>query len=184
MNDAAQQRAVFLDRDGTLIEEAEYLSREQDVRFVPRVAEALKKLKAAGFLLFIVTNQSGIGRGYFTVSDMQRVHRFLLGVLAKDGATVDAIYYCPHHPDDNCDCRKPSPKFLQDAAKQFRISLPNSFMIGDKMIDVETGHRAGARGILVRTGYGKEEAKKSDDQPDFVADDLVAAVEWILSQRK
>lgn len=179
------RRAVFIDRDGTLVEEVHYLHRPEDVLVVKGVPAALKKLKRAGFLLFIITNQAGIGRGYYTEADMQRVHRYLLGALGKDGAAVDGVYFCPHHPDDRCNCRKPSPKFLFDAAAQFDIRLANSFMIGDRIGDLEAGRRAGTRSILVRTGYGEEELKMAGHNlpADHIAKDFPAAVNWILKQK-
>ncbi|MBI5393798.1 MAG: HAD family hydrolase [Verrucomicrobia bacterium] len=178
-------RAVFIDRDGTLVEEIHYLHRPEDVIIVKGAAAALKKLRRAGFLIFIITNQAGIGRGYYTEADMQRVHRHLLGALGKDGAAVDGVYFCPHHPDDRCNCRKPSPKFLFDAAAQFKIQLADSFMIGDRIGDLEAGRRAGARSILVRTGYGEEEFKQAGDKlpADHVAKDLSTAINWILKQK-
>ena len=185
MKKDTHQRAVFLDRDGTIIEEKHYLHREQDVTLVKGVAAALKKLKRAGFLVFIVTNQAGIGRGFYTEGDMQRVHRFLLGLLSKDGAQVDGIYFCPHHPEDHCNCRKPSPKFLFDAAAQFHIRLADSFMIGDRISDLEAGRRAGARSVLVRTGYGETEIREAGASlpADHVANDLPVAVTWVLKQK-
>ncbi len=185
MKKDTHQRAVFLDRDGTIIEEKHYLHREQDVTLVKGAAAALKKLKRAGFLVFIVTNQAGIGRGYYTEGDMQRVHRFLLGLLSRDGAQVDGIYFCPHHPEDHCNCRKPSPKFLFDAAAQFHIRLVDSFMIGDRISDLEAGRRAGARSVLVRTGYGETEIRETGASlpADHIAKDLPAAVTWVLNQK-
>ena len=180
------KRAVFLDRDGTIIHEANYLHRIEDVRFVARAATAMGRLRRAGFLLFIVTNQSGVGRGYYTLEDVQRVHRYLLGVLGKDGVAVDGVYVCPHQPDDRCNCRKPSPKFLFDAAAQFNIRLADSFMVGDHSSDVEAGQRAGARTVMVRTGHGEEMLRKAtgNPAPDHIARDLPAAVTWILKQRR
>jgi D-glycero-D-manno-heptose 1,7-bisphosphate phosphatase len=185
MKKPTPRRAVFIDRDGTIVEEIHYLHRPEDVRVVKGVPAALKKLNRAGFLIFIITNQAGIGRGYYTEADMQRVHRHLLGVIGKDGATVDGVYFCPHHPDDHCNCRKPSPKFLFDAAAQFDIRLARSFMVGDRMADLEAGRRAGARTILVRTGYGEEELKRAGDtlSADHVANDLPVAINWILKQK-
>lgn len=185
MKKPTPQRAVFIDRDGTIVEETHYLHRPEDVIIVKGAAAALKKLRRAGYLIFIITNQAGIGRGYYTEADMQRVHRHLLGVLGNDGATVDGVYFCPHHPDDRCNCRKPSPKFLFDAAAQFNIRLADSFMIGDRIGDLDAGHRAGARSILVRTGYGVDEIKKAGDKlpANHVAKDLPAAINWILKQK-
>lgn len=185
MKKTSHKRAVFLDRDGTIIEERNYLHREQDVTLVKGAATALKKLRRAGFMIFIVTNQAGIGRGYYTEGDMQRVHRFLLGLLSKDDALVDGIYFCPHHPEDRCNCRKPSPKFLFDAAAQFHIRLADSFMVGDRISDLEAGRRAGARSVLVQTGYGENEIRQSGASlpADHIAKDLPAAVNWVLKQK-
>ena len=185
MKKTSHKRAVFLDRDGTLIEEKNYLHREQDVTLVKGAAAALKKLRRAGFMIFIVTNQAGIGRGYYTEGDVQRVHRFLLGLLSKDGALIDGIYFCPHHPEDRCNCRKPSPKFLFDAAAQFGIRLADSFMIGDRLSDLEAGRRASARSVLVRTGYGENEIRELGDRlpADHIAEDLPAAANWVVKQK-
>ncbi|MBM3888645.1 MAG: HAD family hydrolase [Verrucomicrobia bacterium] len=184
--DAEPKRAVFLDRDGTLVHETHYLHRVEDVRFVARAATALRRLRRAGFLLFIITNQSGVGRGFYTLEDVQRVNRYLLGVLGKYGAEVDGIYVCPHHPEDRCNCRKPSPKFLFDAAAQFDLRLADSFMVGDHISDIEAGRRAGARTVMVRTGHGEENLREAGGRPpaDHVARDLSAAVTWILKQKR
>lgn len=175
-------RAVFLDRDGTLIQEKNYLHKIEDVELVPGAGKALAKLKKRGFLLILVTNQSGVGRGFFTMEDVQRVHRHILAVLQKDGATLDGVYICPHQPEDNCDCRKPRTKLVRDATEKFGIDLPRSYMIGDREIDVELGQRAGCRTILVSTGYGAQVAAEKKAEPDCRAVNLAEAVEWILKQ--
>lgn len=175
-------RAVFLDRDGTIIVEKSYLHKIEDVKFIPDVGKALSKLKKKGFLLFLVTNQSGVSRGFFTMEDVQRVHRHILAVLQKDGATLDGVYICPHQPEDNCDCRKPKTRLVQDASLKFGIDLPRSFMVGDRELDVELGQRAGCKSVLVRTGYGEQVATQKLATPDYLAANLPDAVEWILKQ--
>ncbi len=173
-------RAVFIDRDGTLIVEKNYLHKIEDVEMIPGVGKALAKLKKHGFRLILITNQSGVGRGFFTMEDVQRVHRHILAVLQKDGATLDGVYICPHQPEDNCECRKPKTKLIRDAAEKFQLDLARSFMVGDRELDVELGHNAGCRSVLVRTGYGETVIDGNLARPDFIAADLPAAAEWIL----
>src|SRR5689334_14576185 len=149
------KRAVFLDRDGTLNEEKEYLSDPDRLVLFPGVGPALRQLQEAGFRLFVVTNQSGIGRGYYTLADMHRVNDRLRSMLAADGVEFDQIYFAPEAPDQPSRGRKPSPQFLWDARDQFGVDLSRSYMVGDKWIDLECGWNAGvARSLLVRTGYG------------------------------
>jgi D-glycero-D-manno-heptose 1,7-bisphosphate phosphatase len=177
------KRAVFLDRDGTLIEEKEYLSRIEDVALLPGAPLALKRLRDAGYLLFLVTNQSGVGRGFFTMADVERVHEYLVRQLESTGVCFQSIYVAPEHPDQPSRGRKPSPAFLFDARDAFGLDLSQSYMIGDKMIDLECGWNAGLkRSILVRTGYGAKTEKNSANKvPDaVVVDDLAAAVDYIL----
>lgn len=177
------QRAVFFDRDGTLIEEKEYLHRPEEVVIFPGVGVALKRLQDAGFLLFIVTNQSGVGRGYFTMADIEAVHAHLLKELARDGVRFEKIYIAPEAPDQPSRGRKPSPQFLFDARDEFGIDLSQSYLIGDKSIDLECGWNAGVKKcLLVRTGYGAEWERKAADKLEqaVVVDGLAAAVEWII----
>ena len=179
-------RAVFLDRDGVLNEERSYLHRVEDVVIVPGAPGALKRLAGAGFKLFIVTNQSGVGRGYFTMADVEKVNAHLTAEFARHGVRFEKIYFAPEAPDLPSRGRKPSPQFLFDARDEFSLDLTQSFMVGDKLIDLECGWNAGVnRSILVRTGYG---AKTESDEAGklgaaVVVDDLPAAVEWILSSR-
>jgi len=176
-------RAVFLDRDGTLIVEKNYLSDPAQVELLPGVSRALKRLQDAGFMLFIVTNQSGIGRGYYTVEDMHRVHDRLLAVLARDRVKIDKIYFAPEAPDQPSRGRKPSPQSLFDARDEFGLDLGQSYLIGDKLIDLECGWAAGAKKcLLVRTGYGAEVERTAADRlaRAVVVDDLPAAAEWIV----
>jgi D-glycero-D-manno-heptose 1,7-bisphosphate phosphatase len=177
-------RAVFLDRDGTLIEDRDYLHRPEEVKIFSGVPEALRKLQDAGFFLVIVTNQSGVGRGYFTLDDVERVHQHIIRELAPFGVIVRKIYVAPEAPDQPSRGRKPSPQFLFDARDEFSVDLAKSFMIGDKLIDLECGWNAGVkRSILVRTGYGSHVERKEAEQlrDALVVDDVPAAAEWILT---
>ena len=175
--------AVFLDRDGTLIAEKNYLRRPEDVVVLPGAPAGLKRLGDAGFKLFIVSNQSGVGRGYFTLADVERVNEHLCRELARAGVRLEKIYFAPEAPDQPSRGRKPSPQFLFDARDEFGVDLAQSYMIGDKLIDLECGWNAGVKqSILVRTGYGAElervEAEKL--KRAVVVDDLTGAADWIL----
>jgi D-glycero-D-manno-heptose 1,7-bisphosphate phosphatase len=159
------RRAVFLDRDGTINVEKDYLHKIEDFAFIPGAPEAIKRLKDAGLLVIVVSNQSGIGRGYFDEQAVETLHEHIQAELAAYGTSVDAFYFCPHHPDEgvgeykiSCDCRKGSPGMLLQAAKEHDIDLSKSFMIGDKPADIEAGERAGCQSILVLTGYGETAA--------------------------
>ena len=177
--------AVFLDRDGTLNEEVGYLSRPEDLRLLPGAAAAVARLNARGIPVVIVTNQSGIGRGYYGWQEFEAVMGRMRELLAREGARVDAVYAAPHHERgeggyavaDHPD-RKPNPGMLQRAAEEHQLDLARSWMIGDKAIDVEAGRRAGCRACLVRTGYGSAEDAGG---ADLVAGDLAGAVERILA---
>lgn len=176
-------RAVFLDRDGTIIEDKDYLGDPGQVAIFPGVAEALKRLQDAGFKLFIVTNQSGIGRGYYTVEDMQRVNTQLLDELGHLGVRIERIYFAPEAPEQPSRGRKPSPQFLFDARDEFGVDLSQSYVIGDKLSDLECGANAGVKNsILVRTGHGAALERHSGDKlgPAVVLDDLQTAAQWIL----
>jgi D-glycero-D-manno-heptose 1,7-bisphosphate phosphatase len=176
-------RAVFLDRDGTLNVEREYLSDPAKLELFPGAGPALRRLQDAGFRLFIITNQSGIGRGFYSVRDMERVNERLRAELARDGVRFDRIYFAPEAPDQPSRGRKPSPQFLCDARDEFALDLAQSFMVGDKLIDLECGWNAGVKQcLLVRTGYGAEVERQAADklQRAVIVDDLAAAAEWIL----
>jgi D-glycero-D-manno-heptose 1,7-bisphosphate phosphatase len=178
-------RAVFLDRDGTLIEERNYLRRPEDVVVFPGAGAALRRLQDAGFALFIVSNQSGVGRGYFTLEDVERVNRHLSDLLARVGVQFRKIYIAPEAPDQPSRGRKPSPQFLFDASDEFGLELGQSFIIGDKLIDLECGWNAGVKkSLLVRTGYGTELERSSREKlaAAVVVADLPAAAEWILDR--
>jgi D-glycero-D-manno-heptose 1,7-bisphosphate phosphatase len=177
--------AIFLDRDGTLIEEKNYLHRPEDVVIFPGVGPALKRLQTAGFKLFIVSNQSGVGRGYFTLADVERVNAHLLRELGRDGVSFEKIYIAPEAPDKPSRGRKPSPQFLFDARNEFGIDLANSFMVGDKVIDLECGWNAGLKQcILVRTGYGAQVERDEVEKLKLAAvvDDLPGAADLLLAK--
>ena len=180
---AGMDRAVFLDRDGTMIVEKNYLCRPEDVQIFPATPVGLKQLCDAGFKLFIVSNQSGIGRGYFTFADAERVNEHLCRELARHGVRLEKIYLAPEAPDQQSHGRKPSPQFLFDARDEFHVDLAQSYMIGDKLADLECGWNAGVKkSILVRTGYGAELERESPEKISraVVVDDLTGAAEWIL----
>jgi D-glycero-D-manno-heptose 1,7-bisphosphate phosphatase len=178
-------QAVFLDRDGTLIEEKEYLHRPEQVVIFPGTARALRALTDAGFLLFIVSNQSGVGRGYFTMQDVDRVNQHLLKELAREQVGFAKIYIAPEAPGTPSRGRKPSPQFLFDARDEFGVELAGSYMIGDKRIDLECGWNAGVKqSILVRTGYGAECERTHPEQLHgaLVTDNLAGAAGYILGK--
>lgn len=179
------KRAVFLDRDGTINVEKEYLYQAAQFEFIDGAPEAINLLNQAGFMVVVVTNQSGVARGYYTEDDVEILHRHISRELERYDAHVDAWLYCPHHPSGRgsyalpCACRKPLPGMLKDAARRFDIDLENSTMIGDKRADIEAGLAAGCRTILVRTGYGVEEEQYISPQTT-VCDDLLSAVKCLL----
>ena len=179
--------AIFLDRDGTIIEERNYLRRPEEVVVYPGAGAALKRLQTHGFKLFIVSNQSGVGRGYFTIEDVEQVNRHLQGELAREGAFLDKVYIAPEAPDKPSRGRKPSPQFLFDARDEFGVDLAGSYMVGDKLIDLQCGWNAGVKQcILVRTGYGAETERAGLGQlaAAVVVDDLAAAAAWILEGQR
>ena len=180
--------AVFIDRDGTIVEEVGYLNHVSRFRMYPFVAGAIRRLNEARLPVIVITNQSGVGRGYFPESFVQTVHQLMTQQLAAAGAHLEGIYYCPHTPADGCDCRKPKLGMLERACREHALDLRRSFVVGDRYLDMDLAQRAGARGILVRTGYGEGElawhAAQWPRQPDFVAEDLAGAAEWILRQTK
>jgi len=181
---ASARSAVFLDRDGTLNVERHYLCRPDQFELFPGVGEALRRLTDVGLRLFVVTNQSGIGRGYFTVQELEAVHSRMRELLSPQGVRFEQIYVAPESPGQPSRYRKPSPQALLDARDAYGVDLARSFMVGDKWIDVETGQNAGcAANLLVRTGYGAETERRERDRLTgaVVVDDLPAAAEWILN---
>lgn len=184
------RRAVFIDRDGTLIEEAGYLSSLERLVFFPYTVDAVRLLNRAGFTAVVITNQAGIARGIVKEDFVSAAHRHISERLEAGGARIDAYYHCPHHPDGiieslriACECRKPQPGLIRRAANDLDIDLAASYTIGDRWHDVEAGRAAGTRTILVRTGYGRKEEQKPRDGvlADAIVDNLAAAVAVILS---
>lgn len=175
--------AVFLDRDGTINVEKEYLHRIEDWEWIAGAPEAIRQFNQAGFKVVVVSNQAGIARGMYSPADVNNLHAFVSRDLQKSGATIDAFYYCPHHPEygeeRSCSCRKPAPGLLLRAAADMSIDLSRSWMIGDKLIDVEAGHAANVATILVLTGHGAREIARLN-HGQIVADNLLLACRHIL----
>ena len=181
--------AVFLDRDGTLLEDVGYLDRLERLALFPWSVDAVRLLNRAGFRVVIVTNQAGVARGIIEESFVQEAHQFIGRIMTSGAARLDAYYYCPHLVDapieayrKMCDCRKPGAGMLRQAARDLGVDLQRSFAVGDRWHDIQAGHAAGARGILVRTGYGRTEEgrPKNDVRPAAITDNLIEAVSWIL----
>lgn len=187
--DSAGRPAVFLDRDGTINVEKNYLHRIEDFQFIEGAPEAIKELNRAGYLVLVVTNQSGVARGYFSLEEVDSLHRHLAQRLAAAGAHVDGFYVCPHHPTAGqgelrsvCSCRKGEPGMLLEAAREHGIDLARSYMIGDKEADVEAGERAGCISLLVLTGYGNETAQVVSSKRAKRFTDLKQAADYICRQ--
>lgn len=169
------RRFVLLDRDGTINVEREYLADPAQVALLPNAAAGLSRLRALGLGLAVVTNQAGVGRGYFTLADVAAVNRRLTDLLAAAGVVLDGLFVCPHAPDAGCACRKPAPGLVLEAARTLGFDPRQAFMVGDKAIDIATGKGVGATTILVRTGYGQAVAAAGGAGADHVVDDLAAA---------
>ncbi|MFH1625793.1 MAG: HAD family hydrolase [Pseudomonadota bacterium] len=183
--------AVFMDRDGTVSEEVGYLSDPDGVNILPGAVDAIRLINKHRIKAVVVTNQSGVARGYFSEETVERIHRRLKELLKEQGAYLDGIYYCPHHGEygppeyrKKCNCRKPSPGMLEQASRELRIDLFRSYVVGDKISDIEVAYSVGSKAILLLTGYGKDEVqslkKGSQMQPHHIARDLFDAVNWIL----
>lgn len=186
-----RHRAVFIDRDGTLIEETGYLNDLSRLVFFPYSVDAIRQLKRAGFLVVVVTNQAGIARGIVPPAFLELAHRHISSVMAAGGAAIDRYYHCPHHPDGivpglarACDCRKPAPGLWHRAAEELSVDLAASYTVGDRWLDVRAGGAAGTRTVMVRTGYGlgEEPAPPEGVAADAIVSDLAAAAAWILQQ--
>ena len=189
--------AVFLDRDGTINEEVGYLDSLDKLKIIPAAYEAIRLINLSGMKAIVVTNQSGVARGFFTEKFVRQTHEVIQTALLEKKASIDKFYYCPHHPTEgtgiylqNCNCRKPSPGMLLQAAHDLDIELGSSYMIGDRYRDMETAKKVGVKGILVKTGYGREVLQDVDpdvatagNKPDFVAEDILEAVKWIMKDR-
>lgn len=173
---------MFLDRDGVLVKERDYLRDPSQLAILPGVPKAMKDLRAAGFKLVVVTNQSGVARGYFSLTTLGKIHRELKRRLAKSGAKWDALYFSPHGPDSAHPWRKPGIGMLKAAKKRFQLDLETCYLVGDTTADVQTALNAGCTPILVRTGHGGRDGKYSTAKPAKVCRDLAAAARWILSR--
>lgn len=180
-----KNRAVFLDRDGTINEDVGYLSRLEDLKIYDNAAEAIRLIKEKGFLAIVITNQSGVARGFFDEDFIVTVHNKMNEYLQERGTSLDALYYCPHHPlygneqyRKECPCRKPRPGLLLKAAEDFDIDLKGSYVVGDMPRDMDIARRVGARGVMVKTGYGKNVVATS--KPVYIAEDLLDAARWIV----
>ena len=184
---------IFLDRDGTINEEVHYLHRPEDLKILPGVPQAIRRFREAGYQVVVITNQAGIGRGYYTEKDLELLNRYLNQVLAEEQAHIDGFYFCPHHPEHGigkykkaCRCRKPDIGMFEQAEKDFPVDKSRSYMIGDKLIDTQAGHNFGIRSVLVGTGYGAGLFKNQwDSRPvtadyDHYAENLMAAADWII----
>ena len=187
--------AVFLDRDGTINEQMGYINHVSRFQLLPGAVEAIRKLNNAGIPVVVVTNQSGLARGYFPESLLKEVHHKMESRLAEGAAHVDGIYICPHHPEAkeekfrvNCDCRKPRNGLFLQAARDLQIDLSQSYMVGDRWSDLKAAAKCNSKGVLVLTGYGRGDYEfigpSQDIQPHYVAEDLLAAVNWILHDLK
>jgi D-glycero-D-manno-heptose 1,7-bisphosphate phosphatase len=186
------RRAVFLDRDGTINVEVGYLSRPEDFALIEGSAPAIKRLNDAGFLVVVVSNQSGVARGYFGEDDVKRVNEEMARQLQRFGARLDAVYYCPHYPEGavqeyrrECDCRKPGPGMIRQAQEDLGIDVANSYVVGDHLGDIVLAKNVGARSIMVVTGHGADELEKLRShgvEPDLVVEDLAEAADRILTE--
>jgi len=187
-----KQRAVFIDRDGTMSEEVGYINHSSRFRLFPYTAAAIKHLNKSGWLAIVVTNQAGVARGYFSEDMIDTVHAQMTKDVTANGGRIDAIYYCAHHPSVGeppyrvaCDCRKPLPGLINRAAAEFDVDLKSSWMIGDRYSDVELARNAGVKSMFVLSGYGRGEWEHQrttwSAQPDLVAENLLEAVQMIVS---
>ena len=187
-----RHRAVFLDRDGTICEEVGYMDSIEQMKLISRSGEAVRLLNQQGFKVVVITNQAGVARGFFPESRLEELHAEMGRQLKAEGARVDAIYYCPHHPTEGtppylqeCDCRKPATGLLHRAAADLNLNLSSSYMIGDHFSDVECGQRVGAKTVLLLTGHGQGALEKKatwTKAPSYIAADLYEAVQWVLER--
>ncbi len=187
----AKYPAVFLDRDGTICVEKNYLSKIEDLELIPGSAEAIHLLNKSGYKVVIISNQSGIAKGYLDEHTVKKINEALILELAKHKAQIDGIFYCPHHPkgfppfNKKCLCRKPAPGMILKASQQLKLDVSQSVVIGDKLSDIETAHRLKIPGILVLTGYGKSQLRNSSSiKPEYIANHLLDAVIWWLKKEK
>ena len=187
-------KVAYLDRDGTINVEKEYLSKPDEVELIPGSASAIRLLNEAGYRVFGVSNQAGVARGYFMIEDVLAVNEKVSALVAEGGGRLEGILYCPHHPEGKlpeytkiCGCRKPATGMIEQAVKKYDLNPSETVFIGDKALDIKTGQNIGATTILVYTGYGKSEKQKMQEAgeaaPDYYADDLLCAVRWLLGRQ-
>ncbi|MGE5840758.1 MAG: D-glycero-alpha-D-manno-heptose-1,7-bisphosphate 7-phosphatase [Deltaproteobacteria bacterium] len=185
--------AVFIDRDGTINEQMGYVNHVSRFRILPRVPQAIRMLNRRGHLVLVVTNQSGVARGYYPLELVEALHRLLITRIKEKNARIDGIFFCPHHPagavpefSGDCDCRKPKTGLIEQACKSFEIDLHRSFVVGDMCTDMELARRAGVTGVMVKTGYGLGEIEYilpgRTAKPAHIAEDLLDAVRWIIGR--
>lgn len=183
--------AVFIDRDGTINEQMGYINHLSRFHLIPGVADAIRLLNKNDFLAIIITNQSGVARGYFTMELLYEVHSLMIETLRRDGANIDAVFFCPHYPggkvpeySHECDCRKPRTGLIDQARDAFNIDMSRSYLVGDHTTDLELAHHCNLEGIMVRTGYGMGEIsyilQQISIKPCYIAEDLLDAVKWII----
>ena len=177
-------RAIFLDRDGTINEDVGYFCSPDKLKFIPRAIEALRMLQD-DFLLFIVTNQSGIGKNIFSKEEFQQFNEYFMALLKNEGINIKCIYYCPHAKEEGCICHKPKPYFLRRAENEYDIDLKGSYVIGDHPHDIEMAHRVGAGSVYLLTGHGTKHKQElgASPSPDFIANDIYEAAVWIMKRQ-
>jgi histidinol-phosphate phosphatase family protein len=173
-------KAVFIDRDGTIARDVNYCRHPDDFEILPGVCEGIRLLNENKFLTIVITNQSGLARAYFTEEILENIHNKMRSCLAMEGAHIDAIYYCPHHPDSGCDCRKPSAKLAYKAISDFEVSCEHSYVIGDRLMDVQLARNIGCKAIMIDNERGRKELTGHNIQPDYIATDMIAAAEWVI----
>jgi D-glycero-D-manno-heptose 1,7-bisphosphate phosphatase len=182
-----KNKAIFVDRDGTINVDVHYLDDPDKFEMYPGVGVGVKKLQENGFKIIVITNQSGIARGYFTEKQLSDIHERMKQEFQKFDVTLDGIYYCPHHPDDKCNCRKPNTGLFEKAIQDHKINVKKSYMLGDKILDINAGKKIGARAILIPEPHVRQEflSQKNEweNHPDYIADDFPDAVEWILTRK-
>jgi D-glycero-D-manno-heptose 1,7-bisphosphate phosphatase len=181
----SMKKAVFIDRDGTINVDVKYMSRVKDLKYYPGVLEGIKLISRANYLIVIITNQSGIARGLFTENKLNQIHQHITADIVNAGGKIDGIYFCPHHPDEGCRCRKPETLMFERAIKDLGIDICKSYMVGDRMLDIEAGFKMGCRTVLVpEKGHENDvalEQANSVVKPNFKTDNFLKAAEWIVS---
>ncbi len=176
-----KKTAVFLDRDGTINEDSGYVSSPSEVVLIKGAVEAIRSLNSIGVPVIVITNQSGVGRGYFTEDGLKAVNDRLIQLLNQGNARIAGLFCCVHHPDDDCACRKPKTGLIARAASALGVDPRLSYVIGDKASDVGLARNAGAKAVLVLTGHGGRDAATLADAPDFVAEDILSATKWVIA---